>query len=739
MRLLASLPFVFAMAACTATPAGELDAATDDASTSDAGRDAPARMDAAELWPAIPFTPTPATIAYCAGHDDAVIEARITDLLSQMSLEEKLDLLHGASIVLVDGTWLVPGNERLGLPGLHMLDGPRGLSSFTGRHGTAFPVGMLRGATWDPALERRVGAAMGVEHRSAGADVILAPTINVLRHPRWGRAQETYGEDTHHLGEMGLAFVEGVQSEHVLASVKHFAGNSIENTRHRVDVRMDERTLREVYLPHFRRVIIDGHAGTVMSAYNSLNGHFCDVNEHLLGDILRREWGFSGVVESDWVFGTHGATEALAAGLSIEMPVEAEFRPLASEYRNGVLTRELLDTRVREVLRTQLCFDLDTVPRTPGVAIDDPSQRETPAHLALAREVARRGIVLLRNEGAALPFAADVRSIVVVGRNADEENIGDDGSSDVLPTSVVTALEGIRARAGATTTVTHLPGAVLDASALAAVGAADAVVVVTGLGRTDEGEAEISAGDRESLDVPAGEALLIHAVAAANARVVVLLEAGAASITRPWDAEVEALLFAGYPGSEGGNAIADVLFGDAAPSGRLPFSMPVLESDLPVFDDVSDTVDYGYFHGYRHLAHEGTPAAYPFGYGLSYTTFSLSSLRVSATDVHPGDEVDVTVTVTNEGAVRAIETVELYAAALGSSVERAPEDLRAFGQIELDPHASGDVTLHVRADDLRIWDVATSAWVLEPIDYELRVGEHAGDAGALTMTIHGAS
>ncbi len=711
----------------------------DDAGPSDAGHDAPPRIDAAISWTSPPFTPTADTIAYCVGHDDAAIEAHITELLSQLTLDQKIDLMHGASAGVVDGTWLVAGVPALGIPGLHMLDGPRGVSRFTNLRATAWPVGMMRGATWDIALEQRLGAAMAVEHRSAGADVILAPTINILRHPRWGRAQETYSEDTHHLGEMGLAFVNGVQSQHLLASVKHFAAYSIEDTRHTVDVEMDERTLREVYLPHFRRVIMDGHAGTVMSAYNQLDGHYCDESAHLLTDVLRDDWGYAGLVESDWILGTHGSAESVSAGLSIEMPLAMHFRSLRSDYESGAIDQATIDARVREILRAMFCFGLDAAPaRTPGTRIDDPTQRETPEHLALAREVARRGLVLLRNQSAALPIDAAVRSIVVLGRNATEQNIGDHGSSDVTPTEVVTALEGLTARAGSGVTVTHVDGTTLDAAAMAMVSAADVAIVVTGLQSSDEGEAELTHGDRDSLDVPADEVALIHAVAALNDRTVVVLEGGAALITRPWENDVEAIVFAFYPGSRGGEAIGDVLFGDFAPSGRLPFSIPVLESDLPTFDNVSATVTYDYLHGYRWLAQHATAPAYPFGFGLSYTTFGLTNLRVSATTFHPGDTVTATVTVTNLGDVPAIETVQAYVAAMGSSVMRAPEDLRAFGQIELAAHASGDVVLTLRADDLRYWDTTMSAWALEPIDYEIRVGEHANDASALRATIHAA-
>ena len=729
------------VAGCGGDPS-QPDAATTDAAVGDAALDASpdAPRDAGPPHEPRPFTPTPETIAYCGARDDAAIEARITELLGALTLREKLDMMAGSTAPAIDGTWFVPGSTRLGVNGLHMLDGPRGVSAFGGAEATAFPVAMMRGATWDPALEERVGHAMATEHRSVGADVILAPTINLLRHPRWGRAQETYSEDTHHMGAIALAFVRGVQDEGVLASVKHYAVNSIEDTRHDVNVTIDERTLRELYLPHFRRVVVEGRVASVMSAYNQVNGSYCDVSTHLLSDILREDWGFAGFVESDWVYGTHGHASAVLAGLDIEMPVASQFRRLPAALGRGELSEHDIDTSVRRILRAQLCFGLDETPRAPGERRDDPSQRETPAHLALAREVARRGIVLLENEtpsGAsapALPIEADA-SIVLLGRNVDVESIGDEGSSRVQPTDVITALEGITTRFGAAR-VTHLEGSTLDAAAEATVRASDVVVIVTGLQADDEGEGDIGAGDRDSLALPADELALIASVAAIHDRVIVIVEAGAAVLTAPFDDAVEGLLFAFYPGSEGGAAIAEILAGDASPSGRLPFSIPVAEGDLPPFDSVSLEVTYGFFHGYRHLQHESTAPAHAFGEGLAYTTFTLSDLALSDTTVAPGEPVEITVRVTNTGTRAGRETVQLYVAPIGSSVERAPQDLRAFAQIDLEPGASGTVTLPLDTDDLAYWNVEADAFEVEPIDYELRIGRSSEDiADAATLSI----
>jgi len=679
----------------------------------------------------LPFAPTAATRAYCGARDDDAIEARITTLLGQLSLGDKIDLMHGNALSTSDGVWLLPGNPALGIPGLRMLDGPRGVANSSGKHATAFPVGAMRGATWDPELEQRVGAAMAKELRSASGTVLLAPTMNILRHPRWGRAQETYSEDVHHMGEMAVAFVRGVQGEGVLASAKHFAANSIERTRHEVDVQIDERTLREIYLPHFGRVVGEAQVASVMSAYNSVNGLHCDQQTHLLSDILRREWGFAGFVESDWVYGTHGDADSVLAGLDVEMPYPIKFIGLYDAVVMGKLKEDDIDTSVRRLLRAQLCYGLDQA----GPPVDDPSARETAEHLALAREVARRGTVLLRNQAGVLPFAAGVHSIVVAGRNADVKNIGDEGSSAVAPSHVVTALAGLRERAGAGVTVTALTGTTLTPADEVVVRAADVVVVVTGLQASDEGELTLGAGDRVSLDLAPEEVQLIHALAAIHPAVVVVLEGGSAIVTSGWDSEVEGLLFAFYPGEEGGHALAELLFGDAAPSGRLPFSIPQAEADLPPFDNVSTSVTYGYFHGYRQLLHEGVKARYPFGYGLSYTRFAYSALALDATTVAPDGTLGADVTVTNTGSVMATETVQLYVAALGSRVERSPRDLRAFTQVTLAPGANERVHLDVPVAELAFWDVDAVAWQVEPLTYEVHVAADAEDVGQVAAFV----
>jgi beta-glucosidase len=653
---------------------------------------------------------------FCGDTGDAV-DARIEALLGRMSLAEKIAQMHGSGF---SAGWRTAGVPALGIPGLGMLDGPRGVSAGAG-NGTAFPVGMARGATWDPSLEERVGAAIGEEVRAKTSSVLLAPTINILRHPRWGRAQETYGEDTFHLGRMAAGFVRGAQ-RHVIANPKHFAANSIEDTRFAVDVSIDERSLREVYLRHFAEVVQRGRAASVMSAYNQVNGHFCAENAHLLHDVLKGDWGFRGFVESDWILGTRSTVPSIMAGLDVEMPFGVFYdQPLADAVGGGQVAVALIDDAVRRILRAQLCFRLDTVP-----PVADPSRVESPEHVDLALEVARESIVLLKNAAGALPVdRGQVGSMVVVGSLAAVANLGDTGSSNVAPTTTVSPLAGITARAGGVA-VTHVVGPALTLADQAAIAAAGAAVVVVGLTAADEGESIVGAGDRVGLDLPGDQDQLVADVAALNPRTIVLLE-GSGPVTMPWLADVAAVLMAWYPGQQGGNAVADVLFGDVAPSGRLPVTFPVAEADLPPFDNVSTAVTYGAYHGYRWLDRNGVAALFPFGFGLSYTTFQYANLQVVPATISPWGRLHVSVDVTNTGGVAGDEVVQLYVSYPGSAVDRAVRDLKAFARVHLEPGQTRTVPLEVRAADLAYWDVGAMTWTVEPITYDVHVGRSAAD------------
>jgi beta-glucosidase len=656
---------------------------------------------------------------------DPGIECRASALLADMTLEEKVAQMHGTGILPEDDLWTTPGNERLSIPGFYMVDGPRGVHA---GFATAFPVGMARGATWDPALERRVGAAMGLEVAAKGGNVLLAPCINVLRHPRWGRAQETYGEDPHHLGRMGVAFIQGAQ-EHVLASVKHFAANSMEDNRFDVDVSLDERTLREIYLPHFRAAVQEARVASVMSAYNSVNGAYCGENAALLTDILKGEWEFDGFVESDWIFGTYSTVPSALAGLDIEMPAPVYYGPaLQAAVESGEVPEAVVDEAVRRILRKKIEFGLADPPTV------SPDVVESPEHVALAREVAEKAIVLLRNENTTLPLdEAGLTTVAVVGHLADTVNLGDRGSSQATPSAAVTPLAGIRALVNGSVDVLHFPADTLAPADATALAAADAVVVVVGLTNDDEGEnTPVTGGDRETLALSPERAALIADAAALNPRTIVVLEGGSA-IAAPWIDQAGAVLMAWYPGMEGGHAIADVLFGRVNPSGRLPLSWPVDESGLPPFLNDADAVTYGYYHGYRLLDRDGLEPLFPFGHGLSYTTFSYDAIALDADTLSLDDTLGlddtlvVIVDLSNTGDRAGEEVVQLYVGANGSSVDRPMRDLRAFARVALEPGASTTVELRVAATNLAIWDVATSAWVVEPLQYTAYVGPSCRD------------
>ncbi len=614
----------------------------------------------------------------------------VDELLSELSLDEKLRMLAGdlplrdlfrMSRRYNEQPYTAGGVPRLGIAGIRFTDGPRGVVL---GQSTAFPVAIARGATFDPALEERIGDAIGVEARAQGANFFAGVCVNLLRHPAWGRAQETYGEDPHLLGEMGAALVRGAQ-RHVMACVKHFACNSIENARFKVDVRIDEADLRDVYLPHFRRCV-DAGVASVMSAYNKVNGAWCGHHRHLLSDVLRREWGFTGIVISDFVFGVRGA-DAVAAGMDVEMPARLRFRGLARALRNGTVSAAHVDEAVRRALRTQLAFaDRGEPDRYRSDAVAGTS------HRALARLAAERSIVLLKNDppiGESAPLLpldrGQASRIAVIGRLASLPNTGDHGSSQVHPPRVVTPLDGLRIAAaehglGLVAAATDDPGRGAGAAA-----EADVAVVVCGYTFRDEGEylSLLGGGDRADLRLRPAHERLIEAVAAVNPRTVVVLIGGAAIVTESWRSEIPALLMAWYPGMEGGYALAAILLGAVNPSGRLPCTWPRSAAQLPPFDRRARVAHYGPLHGYRLMQAERRDPAFPFGFGLSYTRFEYGVPWLD------GDTL--VVAVRNAGRRVGDEVVQLYVdLALGSD-GRALGTLRGFRRVTFGVGETRDV------------------------------------------------
>jgi beta-glucosidase len=640
------------------------------------------------------------------------IETKAHHLLAQMSLEEKVAQMSGDAPLLSGMLEMMRGyntrpirageNRRLGIPGIRFSDGPRGVVMY---HSTCFPVSMARGATWDTELEARVGDAIGVEARSQGANFFGGVCINLLRHPAWGRAQETYGEDPYHLGEMGAALVRGVQ-RHVMACVKHYALNSIENTRFKVDVRVDERTLREIYLPHFKRCLDEG-AAAVMSAYNKVNGVYCGHHAHLLRDILKREWSFTGLVMSDFVFGIRDAKAAANGGLDIEMPFRWHYAArLQRLVEQGEVPESVIDEAVLRILRCKIRFaQVGEAGRYgPQAVVSD-------EHRTLAREVAQKSIVLLKNDA-------------VNGRPVLPRNIGDHGSSMVRPPHVVTPLQGIRAAVGRTVEVAFHDGR-NTASAAQAACAADIAIVIAGYTHREEGENigyQLAGGDRPSLTLSRHDEALIQAVAAAQANTVVVLIGGSALITEAWQNQVPAILMAWYPGMEGGHAIADIVFGKVNPSGKLPCVFPKSEKHLPFFDRHAESIEYGYYHGYRLMDKEGYEPAFPFGFGLSYTTFEYRRLQLDQAEVAADGSLRVSVEITNAGLRAGDEVAQLYVGYEGAQVDRPVKDLKGFARVHLEPGETKRVELVLPIQRLAYYDEAQARWVIEPITYRVYVG-----------------
>lgn len=661
--------------------------------------------------------------------NEAEREKKIKELISCMTLDEKIKQMSGdtglARILIMLPrynlyTFDSGKNTRLGIPPIKFTDGPRGVTLYKS---TCFPVSMARGATWDPELEQRVGDAIGIEARALGANYFGGVCINLLRHPGGGRAQETYGEDPHHLGAMAVALVKGTQN-HVMACVKHFALNSIEESRFYVDVRVDERTLREIYLPHFKKCVEAGVA-SVMSAYNKVNGKYCGHNAPLLRDILKRDWKFDGFVLSDFGLGVRSGKAGALGGLDIEMPIAWRYgKRLKKLVINNEVPKEVIDEAVERILRIKARFHHvgdHTLYTQKKVACKE--------HTELALEVARKSMVLLKNEGSALPLDRnDIREIAVIGKIADISNIGDKGSSRVRPPYVVTALEGIRKIAGDTINIVYESGKNLDAARKAARDA-DAAIVVVGLSGRDEGEfipllpgVVTLGGDREDLNLAKKNEELVKAVAEESDRCIVVLEGGSAITVEAWVDQVEALLMAWYPGMEGGTAIAEILFGDVNPSGKLPIIFPKSTEQLPFFDKKAKSIDYGYYHGYRLLDRDNQEPRFAFGFGMSYTKFEYKNLRLDKKEADKSGKIKVEVDVTNSGKVKGDEIVELYVGYNGSAVDRPKKDLKGFGKLSLEPGETKTLPLNLYVEELAYYDVDSASWKVEEIEYVIYVG-----------------
>ena len=645
--------------------------------------------------------------------------------------------------------------RRLGIPGLRFADGPRGCVIGPS---TCFPVSTARGATFDAGLEEEVGDVIGREVRAAGANIYGGVCVNLPRHPAWGRAQEVYGDEPLHLGEMGAALTRAVQ-RHAMATVKHFALNSMENARFTVDVTVDESTLHDVYLPHFKRVVDEG-VEAVMSAYNSVNGEWCGQNAALLNDVLRSQWGFGGITISDWVWGLRDAGASLEAGLDLEMPFrQLRARDLPGALDEGRVTWDEVERAGTRLLAAQL--------RSYATRSDEPSASPAdPEARALARRVAARAMVLLRNspveERPVLPVVPEaVRRIAVIGRLAVAANLGDHGSSNVrLVPSTSTPVDGITAA---------FPGAEVvvvaeddPAAAAAAAAAADVAVVIAGFTAKDEGEfiggdvlsrpelvglypplpdgvspprreadsplASGSGGDRQSLRLRPVDERIIQAVADANPRTVVALVASGPVLMEEWRERVPALLYAWYAGMEGGAALGDVLSGRVEPTGRLPFAIPTHEDHLPPFDREVTAITYDRLHGQRLLDARGVAPAFPYGFGLGYTSWSVEDAAVSGSG-------HISVTVRNLGNQEGRHVLQVYGRRR-SGVHAGETWLLGFRSVPVRAGHSARIDVPFSLEPLALWSPTERVRVPPTADdVEVVVAAHWNDPSGVPVTL----
>jgi beta-glucosidase len=689
-------------------------------------------------------------------------------LLADLTPDERLWLLDGDTEFWVGIAEMSVGYNlrpivmgeipRLGVPGLRFSDGPRGVVLGAS---TAFPVSMARGATWDVDLEERIGLAIGREMRAQGANFFGGVCINLPRHPAWGRAQETYGEDPYLLGEFGAALIRGVH-RNAMAVAKHYALNSMENARFKVDVVIDEAALHEVFLPHFRRAVDEGVDG-IMTSYNSVNGEWAGQNEELLERILRAEWGFQGITVSDFVSGLRDPALSLRAGLDVEAPMRQQrAHHLPENLAAGRASWADVDRAARRILRTQLGHYASDREAEPSTAVVFSAE-----HRALAREAAATSMVLVKNEPvdavSLLPLRLeDLSSMALIGRLADLPNTGDHGSSAVRSPEIVTPLRGFTDELPDLQLVTVLDDDI--AAATAAASGADVAVVVVGYTAADEGEyvggdammdpailalfpplpegldpsslsgaagamGDAVGGDRASLRLRQFDEQLIQAVAAANPRTVVVIVTAGAVITEAWRHEVPAVLVAWYSGVEGGRALVDVLTGSVDASGRLPYSIPTDESHLPYFERDASSIVYDRWFGQRLLDRDARQAAFPLGFGLSYTTFEITEL--TATSPH-AESVEVSVRVTNTGTRPGRHVVQVY------GTTHAPDFphrvLLGFSPVHLDPGESAQLSISSSLRPLQRWVDGA----FEPVADEavLEAGAFSGDPAALTTSIH---
>lgn len=707
--------------------------------------------------------PAPAT------GSNAAIEQKINALVSKMTLKEKVGMIHGNS------SFTSAGVPRLGIPELVMSDGPHGVRNEHGRgwsnsqnvndSGTYLPVGVALAATWNTSLGYEYGKVLGSEAKYRGKDVILGPGINIMRSPLNGRNFEYQSEDPYLISRMAVGYIKGVQSAGTSACVKHWMANNEEVDRSQVDVQMSDRALREIYLPGFKAAIVEADVNSIMGAYNKFRGQYCTHNQYL-DNILRKEWGFTGVMMSDWG-AVHSTTEALLYGTDLEMGTDLVLKSnsvsqtgmdgkpiLQTVYdrffmadsalmlvQSGKIPVSVIDEKVKRILR--LMFKSSTFSKT------SPGEYGSDAHIATAKKVAQESIVLLKNQNNILPLnPANIKSIAMIGANANRKNSMGGGSSQVKAIYEITPMQGIR-NLFPNITINAAEGYKIERNARAseqmineAVEAAkksDIAIVVGGwthgydYNKWSDNAYDAEGTDKPDMHTPFGQDELIKAVVKANPNTIVVLIGGGAIDMSQWVGDTKGIVEAWYGGMEGGTALADVLFGKINPSGKLPVTFPKVLEDVPAhklgdFPGKNGVAVYrdDIFVGYRYFDTYKVEPQFAFGHGLSYTSFTYSNMSVV-----PGvQSATVSLTVTNTGKATGAEVVQLYVKDEVSTLKRPEKELKGFQKVFLQPGESRKVTITLGKDAFQYYDDSKGQWVLEPGAFTLLAGSSSQDIRA---------
>jgi beta-glucosidase len=659
-------------------------------------------------------------------NDNFGIEERIADLLARLTIREKFMLMtsHGRRRL-----YSTKPIKRLKIPSFKVTDGPLGAAYHSSglSKNTRFPSTISVASTWNRELVREIGVAMGKEVRAIGRHVLLAPGININRTPLNGRTFEYYSEDPYLTKELAIPFVQGIQSQRIAACLKHYAANNQETDRRSSSSEVDERTLHEIYLRAFRSVVLEADPWSIMTCYNMVNGVYGSENKYLLREVLMDRWKFKGFAMTDW-FATRkvGTTEGCVnAGLSLEMPWPARYKlkSLKKAYSEGKFTIDIIDDLVSRYVRVM--FSTGAFDRSDSLPV---GSRNTLEHQKLARRVAEEGMVLLKNEGDILPI--DIKSIdriALLGPNLKKKfgRFLSGGSSAVVPPYEITPFKGMKEQFEGKVKIVSDPSQ------------ADVAIVFAGLNHGRGKDSESS--DRSSLDLPSEQMTLINEVADSNSNTIVVLISGSPLSMENWLDNVPVVLQAWYSGMEGGHAIANLLLGDANPSGKLPITFPKKLSDSPAHSTGSRRnypgdeekrvyYDEGIFVGYRWFDKKEIDPLFPFGYGLSYTSFEYENLHLERNPTsRPENTFTLELDITNVGERAGSEIIQAYSHDIQSTVDRPPKELVGFEKCSLEPGDKSRVSITVKEEDLSFYDVSTHSWVIESGDFEILIGRSSRD------------